>query len=186
VIPNMTVLVPGDYIETEKIVRAAAEFHGPAYIRLSRLSTPIIHENEDFELKIGRGFTMREGKDITIIACGIMVSAALDAADALIKEGISARVVNLHTIKPLDKELIIKCARETGAIVTAEEHSVIGGLGAAVAEVLAENCPTVMSRIGIKDMFGESGKPDELLVKYGLTADEIVRAARSAINRKPK
>ncbi|HTY13095.1 MAG TPA: transketolase family protein [Candidatus Omnitrophota bacterium] len=184
VIPNMTVICPSDAVEAEKAVKAAAAFHGPAYIRLSRLSTPIINDNPDYDFKIGRGIMLRDGKDVTIIACGLMVAEALDAADTLQKEGISARVVNLHTIKPLDKEIIVKCAQDTGAIVTAEEHSIIGGLGGAVAEVVGENCPVPMARVGIKDMFGESGKPEELLVKYGLTQEEIVQAVRSAISRK--
>ena len=184
VIPNMTVIVPADAVETAKVIKAAAEFHGPAYIRLSRTATPIIYENENSNFEIGRGIVMKEGKDLTIIACGLMVAASLDAARQLEKEGISARVVNLHTIKPLDKEIIINCARETGAIVTAEEHNIIGGLGGAVAEVLGENYPVPMARVGVKDMFGESGRPDELLVKYGLMPENIIDAARSVLARK--
>lgn len=183
-IPNMTVIVPADTVETARVIRAAAAFHGPAYIRLSRIATPIIYENENYDFKVGRGIVMREGKDITIFACGLMVAMALDAADILKQEGISARVVNIHTIKPLDKELIVNCARKTGAVVTAEEHSIIGGLGGAVAETLGENCPTPMGRIGIKDMFGESGKPDELLVKYGLTPENIVTSVKMVLAKK--
>jgi transketolase len=183
-IPNMNVIVPADGIETAKIIRAVAAYHGPVYVRLPRLATPLIHENDNFELKLGEGIVMREGKDLTIFACGIMVAMALEAAEELSKNGVEARVVNLHTIKPLDKELIIKCARETGAAVTAEEHSIVGGLGGAVAEVLVENCPIPMARVGVKDVFGESGKPEELLVKYGLTAKDIVAAAKAVIKRK--
>ncbi|MFA4967468.1 MAG: transketolase family protein [Candidatus Margulisiibacteriota bacterium] len=184
VIPNMTVIVPADAVETVHVIKAAAAFHGPAYIRLSRTATPVIYENENYDYKIGRGIVMREGKDITIFACGLMVAMALDAAEQLKNEGISAKVVNIHTIKPLDKELITNCAKETGAVVTAEEHSIIGGLGGAVAEVLGENCPAPMARIGIKDMFGESGKPDELLVKYGLMPENIITAAKMVLAKK--
>lgn len=183
-IPNMNVIVPADGIECAKIIRAVAEYHGPVYVRLPRLATPLVHENDNFDLKLGKGIVMREGRDLTIFACGIMVAAALEAAQELAKNGIEARVVNLHTIKPLDKELIIKCARETGAIVTAEEHSIIGGLGGAVAEVVSENHPAPLARVGIKDVFGESGKPEELLVKYGLTAKDIVTAAKTVLKRK--
>lgn len=183
-LPNMTVIVPSDAVETAKVIKAAAEFNGPAYIRLSRPATPVINDNADYQFKIGKGITLKEGKDVTIIACGVMVAMALDAADELAKENISVKVVNLHTIKPLDKDLIIQSAKETGAIVTAEEHSILGGLGGAVAEVLAENCPTPMIRVGVRDVFGESGQPDELLVKYGLTAKNVAEAVRNAIKRK--
>jgi transketolase len=184
-LPNLTVVVPADGIETEKLIRAAVRHYGPMYIRLSRPKTPIINDNADYEFKIGRGVVLRQGADVTIFACGTMVSAALDAAELLKSERISARVVNIHTIKPLDKELIVKCAAETGAIVTAEEHSIIGGLGGAVAEVLVENIPVPMVRVGLKDIFGESGKPEELLIKYGLTATEIAAAARAVLKKKP-
>jgi len=184
-IPNMTVLVPSDAAETEKIIRAAAKMHGPAYIRLSRGKTPVINERE-YEFKIGQGVTLADGKDISIIATGIMVAMALDASEALAAEGVSARVINIHTIKPLDRELIIAAATETGAVVTAEEHTINGGLGGAVAEVLGENCPVPMFRLGIKDMFGESGKPDDLLEKYGLTSSEIIKAAKLVLSRKSR
>ena len=146
--------------------------------------TPLVHENADYELHIGKGIIMRPGTDATIIATGIMVHHAIVAADQLSGEGIKARVVNMHTIKPLDRELIIRCAGETGAIVTAEEHSIVGGLGGAVAEVLGENKPVPMARVGMKDMFGESGKPEELLEKYGLTSKDISSAVRNVIKRK--
>lgn len=183
VIPNMTVIVPSDSVETEKVIREAAKFHGPMYIRLSRPKTPIIND-ENYTFKIGKGHILRAGKDLTIFACGIMVAIALDAAEALAKKGIEAQVVNLSTIKPLDKQLIVDCASKTGAVVTVEEHSILGGLGGAVAEVLVENCVVPMVRVGLKDVFGESGKPDELLVKYGLTAEAIEKAARAVLKRK--
>lgn len=183
-LPNMTVVVPADAAETEKVIRAAVKFYGPMYIRLSRPKTPIVTDTLNYDFKIGKGVIMREGKEVTIIACGLMLAMALDAAEILAGEGISARVVNLHTIKPLDKELIVSCARETGAIITAEEHSIIGGLGGAVAEVLGENCPVPLARVGLKDIFGESGKPEELLVKYGLTPEDLASATKAIIKRK--
>jgi len=182
-LPNMTVIVPADSVETEKTIKAAVEYYGPMYIRLSRAKTPVINEN-DYSFQIGKGVKLRSGTDVSIIACGIMVSSALSAAESLKADGISARVINLHTIKPLDKELIIRCAQETKAIVTAEEHSIIGGLGGAVAEVLAENCPIPMLRVGVNDCFGESGKSEELLVKYGLTSNDIVKAAKACVRMK--
>ena len=184
VIPNMTVIVPADAVETAKVIREAVKFYGPTYIRLSRPKTPVIYTDENYNFKIGKGVIMREGKDLTIFACGIMVATALEAAEELGKKHIDCRVVNLHTVKPLDKELIIKCAQETGAVVTAEEHSILGGLGGAVAEVLVENCPVPMVRVGIKDMFGESGKPEELIVKYGLTATDLIHAVKAVLKRK--
>ncbi|MFH1683728.1 MAG: transketolase family protein [Candidatus Margulisiibacteriota bacterium] len=184
VLPNMTVIVPADAVETANVIRAAAKFYGPMYIRLGRPKTPVIFGQQDYGFKIGKGVVMRKGKDLTIFACGLMVSKALEAADELSKKGVDCRVVNLHTIKPIDKHLIIKCAEETGAVVTAEEHSILGGLGGAVAEVLVENACVPMARVGVKDMFGESGKPDELLVKYGLTPHHIAAAVKSVIKRK--
>lgn len=183
-LPNMTVIVPADAVETAKVIRAAAKAYGPYYIRLSRPKTPIIYDNEDYDFKIGKGIIMREGKDATVFACGLMVGKALEAAEQLKKKGIDCKVVNLHTIKPIDKELIIKSAKETKAVVTAEEHSIIGGLGSAVAEVLVENACVPMVRVGTKDLFGESGKPEELLVKYGLTAAEIKKAVKTVLKRK--
>ena len=183
-IPNLTVIVPADAYETAKVIRAAAKFNGPMYIRLSRIKSPLVYKDESFAYQIGKGITLRQGKDVTIIACGIMVAKALEAAEELSKQKINCRVVDLHTIKPLDKELIVRCAKETGAIVTVEEHSILGGLGGAVAEVIVENCPVPMARVGIKDMFGESGKPEDLLVKYGLTAKDIAAAVGSVLKRK--
>ncbi|MFH1577258.1 MAG: transketolase family protein [Candidatus Margulisiibacteriota bacterium] len=184
VLPNMTVIVPADGVETARVIREAAKFYGPMYIRLSRLKTPVLYEDEKSDFKIGKGVTMRNGNDVTVFACGLMVSQALEAAEELQKKGVDCRVVNLHTIKPIDKQLIIKCAEETGAVVTAEEHSILGGLGGAVAEVLVENACVPMARVGVKDMFGESGQPAELLVKYGLTPNDIIAAVRNVLKRK--
>ena len=183
VLPNMTVFVPADAVETAGAVRAAAAIDGPVYIRLGRAPVPILHQ-PDFLFQPGKGVLLREGKDVAIVSCGIMVAAAITAADLLAKEGIDAAVLNIHTMKPLDTESIVKVAKNTGALVTAEEHSVIGGLGSAVAEVLAENHPVPLKRVGIMDMFGVSGKPDELLEHYGLTPDGIVRAVREVLSRK--
>jgi transketolase len=183
-LPNMTVIVPADAIETAKVVREAVKFYGPTYIRLSRPKTPLVYEDENYDFKIGKGVVMRPGKEVAVFACGLMVDKALEAAEELKKENIDCRVINLHTVKPIDKELIVKCAEETGAAVTAEEHSIVGGLGGAVAEVLVENACVPMVRVGIKDMFGESGKPEELLVKYGLTSQDIMNAVRTVLKRK--
>jgi len=183
-LPNMTVIIPADATETLMTIKALLKVHGPSYVRLCRSATPVIYENEDHDFKIGRGILLRGGKDVTIFACGIMVTEALEAAEQLKIEGIDTRVVDMHTIKPIDKELIINCAKETGAIVTAEEHTIIGGLGSAVAEVLVENALVPMVRVGINDMFGESGKPRELQEKYGLTSKEIISAVKTVIKRK--
>jgi transketolase len=182
-LPNMTVIVPADGIEAEKAVLAAAEKEGPIYIRLGRSGVPVLF-GEDYDYIIGKAAIMRTGSDASVIACGIMVADALKAAEELAVEGISLRVVNMATIKPIDQEAIISAARETGAIVTAEEHNIIGGLGSAVAEVLAENIPTPLERVGVKDVFGESGKPQELLEKYSLTAKDIKEAVYRVIKRK--
>lgn len=183
-LPNMTVIVPADASETVKVINDIVRTHGPCYVRLSRQATPVIHDSENYDFKIGKGIVLRDGKDATIIACGIMVAEALDAADKLAGEGVKVRVVDMHTIKPIDKELIVKCAAETGAVVTAEEHSIVGGLGGAVAEVLVENSPVPMVRVGVKDMFGESGRSKELMEKYGLTSNEIAAAVRGVMKRK--
>ncbi|ACV64660.1 Transketolase central region [Desulfofarcimen acetoxidans DSM 771] len=182
-IPNMTVFVPADAVETNAAVRVAAAIDGPVYIRLGRLGVPVIH-GDAFEFKPGRAVSLREGRDLTLVATGIMVAAALEAAEQLAAEGIEAAVLDVHTIKPLDEEAVIRAAKSTGAIVTAEEHSIIGGLGSAVAEVLAENCQVPLKRVGIKDSFGESGKPAELLEKYGLTAKHLIGAAKEVLKRK--
>ena len=180
-IPNMTVVVPADGIEAEKMIFAAAEFDGPMYIRLGRSAVPTIFE-EDYNFEIGKGVVLRDGNDATIIACGIMVNEALIAADMLKEENINARVINMSTIKPIDTDLIIKAAKETKAIVTAEEHSVIGGLGSAVSEVVSESNPIIVKKVGMNDCFGESGTPSELLEKYGLTAKNIVEKVKEALN----
>ena len=175
-LPNMTVISPADGVETKKAIRAAALHEGPVYLRLGRMAVETIFD-EDYEFEIGKGKILREGTDVAIIATGIMVGEALKAAEVLEKDGINAMVVNIHTIKPIDEDIILKAA-ECGAIVTAEEHTIFGGLGSAVAEVLAEKKPTPMKRIGVKDTFGQSGKPDELLKLYNLTAEDIVNAAK--------
>src|SRR3712207_985398 len=183
-IPNMTVINPSDAVETEAAIRAIAEFNGPCYVRLGRAAVETINDNPEYKFEIGKGITLREGKDATIIATGIMVEAALEAYNMLAEEGIKAKVINIHTIKPIDTELITKAAQETGVIVTAEEHSVIGGLGSAVCEVVSETHPVPVMRVGIKDVFGESGKPNELLKAYGLTAEDIVKAVKKGISLK--
>ncbi|ABK61598.1 transketolase family protein [Clostridium novyi] len=183
-IPNMTVINPSDAVETEAVIRAIAEFNGPCYVRLGRAAVETINDNPEYKFEIGKGITLREGKDATIIATGIMVEAALEAYNMLAEEGIKVKVVNIHTIKPIDTELIVKSAEETGVLITAEEHSVIGGLGSAVCEVVSENHPVPVMRVGVKDTFGESGKPAELLKAYGLTAEDIVKAVKKGISLK--
>lgn len=185
VLPNMTVLSPVDGIETEKAVRAAAALYGPVYIRLGREPYPIITKPED-PFEIGKATIMRHGSDVTIIATGLMVSEALSAADVLSKKNISTRVVNVHTVKPLDEKMIITCAHETHAIVTAEEHQAAGGLGSAVCEVLAQHAPAPVEMIAVHDSFGESGKPADLLKKYRLTSTDIALAVERVLKRKYK
>ncbi|MDD6436051.1 MAG: transketolase family protein [Clostridiales bacterium] len=172
-IPGMTVICPSDDIEAKAAVKAAYEMDGPVYLRFGRLAVPVINDNEDYKFEIGKGIILREGKDLTIVASGLMVPEALRAAEMLSEDGIEARVVNIHTIKPLDEELILDCAEKTGKIVTVEEHSVIGGLGSAVAEYLSEVRPTIVKKIGVNDVFGESGPGDVVLRKYGLCAEGI-------------
>lgn len=184
-LPNMTVIIPADATETELAVRAAVDIKGPVYIRLGRLGLPALF-NEDYKFEVGKAVTLREGADATVVACGLMVGPALEAADLLAGENIQVRVINMHTIKPVDRETIKKAAIETKAIVTAEEHNIIGGLGSAVAEVLVQTVPVVQEMVGIKDTFGESGTPAELLEKYGLTARDIVAAVKRVIERKTK
>ncbi|WP_075572700.1 transketolase family protein [Megasphaera coli] len=176
-LPNMTVINPADAKEAAAAVCAAVDHAGPVYVRLGRAEVEDIH-GDDYAFKWGKGELLRDGGDVTIFATGIMVAKALAAAGELAAAGISARVVNIHTIKPLDEELVIASARKTGKVITAEEHSVIGGLGSAVAEVLARSCPTKQAFVGIQDTFGESGSPEDLLEKYGLTAEAIVKAAK--------
>lgn len=180
-IPGMTVIVPADDIEARACVRAAYEFEGPVYMRFGRLATPVINDREDYEFKISRGVVVREGSDVTIIACGLMVAEALEAAEALAADGIDAEIINMHTIKPLDERLVVASAKKTGRVVTAEEHSIIGGLGEAVASVLAEQHPVPMRRVGVRDVYGESGPAVDLLHEYGLDADGIEAAVRSVL-----
>lgn len=182
-IPNMTVVCPCDGVETEKLTRECLNIEGPVYLRLSRAEMPIIFD-ESYELEIGKGVVLKEGKDVSIIATGLMVHKALEAAEMLKKENIEVRVVNMHTIKPIDKKLIIDCAKETGAIVTAEEHSIYGGLHGAVAEVLVEEYPVPSLAVGIEDTFTESGDYEELLQKYGLSAENIASKVRKALVKK--
>lgn len=175
VIPGMTVINPSDAVEAAEAVRAAFALDGPVYLRFGRLAVPVINDREDYHFELGKGVLLKDGKDLTILATGLCVAEAIDAADMLSKQGIDARVINIHTIKPLDEELVIKAAMETGNIVTVEEHSIVGGLGGAVAELLSEKCPTKLLRIGIEDVFGESGPAAELIAKYGLDAKGICK-----------
>ena len=167
-IPGMVVINPSDAVEARAAVQAAIEYVGPVYLRFGRAAVPIINDREDYKFEIGKGEILREGSDVTIVATGICVSSALEAADKLAADGISAEVINIHTIKPLDTELIVNSAKKTGKVVTAEEHTIIGGLGGAVCEALSEKAPTPVLRIGINDVFGESGTAAELVAKYGL------------------
>lgn len=182
-IPNMTVISPADAYEAYAATLAIADFDGPVYMRLGRADMPILFD-EDVKFEIGKAKKIRSGTDVTIIATGQMVPLSMDAAEMLEKDGISAEVINISTIKPLDIEAIYESVSKTGCVVTAEEHSVIGGLGSAVAEFLSENCPCPMTRVGTRDTFGESGDPDELFKKYGLTAEDIRAAAETSIKKK--
>ena len=178
VIPGMTVVNPSDDVSARKLLAAVCDINGPAYVRLGRAATPVLYR-ENAKITLGKAVKLREGKDAAIIATGTMVAPALDAAAELKKQGIEVRVLDMHTIKPIDKAAILKAAKDTGAIVTAEEHSIYGGLGSITAAILAENFPCRMKMVAVKDSFGESGKPDELLKKYGLTAKDIVKAVKS-------
>lgn len=180
-IPGMTVIVPSDDVEAKAAVRAAIEFNGPVYLRFGRAAVPVINDRPDYKFEIGKGVLLREGKDVTIIAAGITVSSALDAADMLAADGISAEVINIHTIKPLDEELVIASAKKTGKVVTAEEHSVIGGLGSAVCDCLSQKCPTPVLKIGMQDVFGESGPANVLVEKYGLDGKGIYNSVKSFV-----
>lgn len=182
-IPNMTVVNPSDSIEAEQAIFAAAEINGPVYIRLGRMAVEDVN-HEGYKFELGKGVELKKGNDITIIATGLMVQESLKAAKKLSEEGIDARVINIHTIKPIDTEIIINAAKETRTIVTAEEHSIIGGLGSAVLETLSETCPVPVKRVGVLDTFGESGKPADLLEKYQLTEKYIVKACKEAIKLK--
>ena len=172
-IPGMTVIAPCDDVEAKAAVRAAYELDGPVYMRFGRLAVPVVNDAEDFKFEIGKGIVMREGTDVTIVACGLMVQSALEAAERLATDGISAEVIDMHTIKPIDADLIVESAKKTGRVVTCEEHSVIGGLGSAVCDVLAERLPVPVRKLGVNDVFGESGPAVDLLHKYGLDADGV-------------
>ena len=185
-IPGMVIINPADAVEARAAVEASILYKGPVYLRFGRCPVPVINDKDTYRFEWGKGVTLREGNDVTIVATGIMVSMALEAADMLQAEGISARVINIHTIKPLDKELIVKAATETGAIVTAEEHSVIGGLGAAVCEAVCDTCPVPVVRLGINDEFGRSGTVPALLERYGLTAENLAAKAKLAMVQKKK
>ncbi|MBQ8928469.1 MAG: transketolase family protein [Oscillospiraceae bacterium] len=182
-IPGMTVIVPADDVEARAAVEAAILHDGPVYLRFGRLAAPIFNDPDTYRFEIGKGVTLRDGKDITIVATGLMVAEALDAAKALAAEGIDARVLNIHTIKPLDEELIVKAARETGRIVTVEEHSIIGGLGSAVADCVTASCPVPVTKIGVNDEFGHSGPAVDLLREFGLSAEHITETVKRVLGK---
>lgn len=183
-IPGMTIINPVDAVEARAAVEAALLHEGPVYLRFGRYAVPVLNDKETYKFELGKGVTMREGDDVTIIATGIMVDIALNAAEQLKEQGISARVINIHTIKPLDRDIVVKAARETGALVVAEEHSVIGGLGAAVAELIGETCPVPVVKLGIEDSYGRSGTVPALLEAYGFTPANLVIKAKQALSLK--
>ena len=172
-IPGMVILNPADDVEAKACVKAAYEYNGPVYLRFGRLAVPVINDRPDYKFELGKGVVLREGKDVTIVATGLCVSSALEAAEKLAADGIDAKIINIHTIKPLDEELIVAAAKETGKVVTVEEHSVIGGLGSAVCDALAEKCPVPVKKIGVQDVFGESGPAVALLAKYKLDGEGV-------------
>lgn len=176
-LPNMSIVVPSDDVEARAAVLAAAAYKGPMYLRMARVASPTYH-NDSYVFTLGKGEIIREGSDLTIIACGLMVMKAMEAAEQLAKEGVSVRVINMHTIKPLDYKLVIESAEKTGKIITVEEANILGGLGSAVCETVSEYCPVPVKRIGVRDIFGKSGNPDKLLQEYGLTAEHIIEEAR--------
>lgn len=182
-IPGMVVLNPADHYEMKAAVKAAVEYNGPVYIRLGRLAVESCNNNDDYQFRLGKAITLRDGGDVTVIATGLMVGEAIKAVDKLAGEGIHARLLDMHTIKPLDTEAVLKAAKETGRIVTVEEHSIIGGLGEAVAACLCENCPTPLTRLGVRDTFGHSGPAVDLLKEFGLCAEGIEEAVRKAVGK---
>ena len=182
-IPEMVIINPCDAVETRAAVEAALLHDGPVYMRFGRYALPILN-GEDYKFELGKGVLMADGTDVTLVGTGFMVSTCLEAREFLEKEGISARVINIHTIKPIDKDILVKAARETGALVTAEEHTIYGGLGSAVAEVLVENHPVPMARVGVEDTFGRSGTVPALMEYYGLTAENIAKKAKEVISKK--
>ncbi|MBQ5332006.1 MAG: transketolase family protein [Oscillospiraceae bacterium] len=183
-IPGMTIINPADDVEAKAAVKAALDFEGPVYMRFGRLAVPVFNDRDSYKFELGKGVLLRDGSDVSIVATGLMVNEALKAADTLAAEGINARVINIHTIKPLDKDIICKAAKETGVIVTAEEHSVIGGLGSAVAETVTECCPVPVIKVGVNDVFGHSGPAVELLKEFGLSAENIVTKVKEAVKLK--
>ncbi len=178
-IPGMVVINPSDDVEAKAAVRAAAEYEGPVYLRFGRLAVPVINDEATYKFEMGKGVTLREGKDVTIVATGLCVSSAMEAAELLAADGVSAKVINIHTIKPLDEELIVAAARETGKVVTVEEHSVIGGLGSAVCDALSAKAPTPVLKVGVQDTFGESGPAGKLLEKYKLDGKGVYEQIKS-------
>ncbi len=183
-IPGMTVINPADAVEARAVVEAAIKFNGPVYMRFGRYAVPVLYDKATYRFELGKGICMKDGADVTLVATGMMVGMALKAAKVLEDKGISARVINIHTIKPIDREIILKAAAETGAIVTSEEHSIIGGLGSAVTEVVCESCPVPVVRMGVEDQFGHSGKVPPLLEMYGLTVANLVAKAEQAVSLK--
>ena len=183
-IPGMVIVNPADAVEARAAVKAALEYNGPMYLRFGRLAVPVFNDAETYKFELGKGVCMKDGSDVTIVATGLMVSVAMDAAKILEEKGINARIINIHTIKPLDKDIILKAAAETGAIVTAEEHNIIGGLGSAVAEAVCEGNPVPVVRLGVNDSFGHSGKVPPLLQMYGLTAENLAAKAELALSMK--
>lgn len=182
-IPGMVVMCPSDDVEARAAVKAAYEHNGPVYMRFGRMAVPVINTNPDYKFELGKGILLRDGTDITVVATGLMVAEALDAADILHEQGISVQVINIHTIKPIDEELIVSAAKKTGKIITAEEHSIIGGLGEAVCSVLAEKYPVHVKRIGINDVYGHSGPAAKLLKQFGLSAENIVLQVKEMLNK---
>ena len=180
-IPGMTIINPSDDVEAKAAVRAAYELDGPVYLRFGRLAVPVINDNDEYKFEIGKGVVLREGKDVTIVATGLCVSSALEAADMLAEDGVEAKVINIHTIKPIDADLLVEAAKETGKVVTVEEHSVIGGLGGAVCEVLSEKCPVPVKRIGVNDVYGESGPAVKLIEKYGLDGKGVYASVKEFV-----
>ena len=183
-IPGMTVIIPADDVEAKAAVKAAIEYEGPVYMRFGRLAVPVFNDPDNYKFEIGKGIKLRDGKDITIVATGLMVYEAVEAAKTLAANGIEATVINIHTIKPIDKDIIVEAAKQTGLVLTVEEHSVIGGLGEAVCDVLCENYPTKVVKIGVNDVYGYSGPAVDLLKKFGLSAENIVKTATEAVKAK--
>lgn len=183
-IPGMTIINPADDIEAKAAVRAVVEFNGPVYMRFGRLAVPVFNDPETYKFEIGKGIKLRDGKDVAIIATGLMVNESIEAAKILASKGIDATVINIHTIKPIDKDIIIEAAKNTGLVLTVEEHSVIGGLGSAVSDVLSENYPTKVIKIGVNDVYGHSGPAVDLLKEFGLSSENIVKTAIEAVNSK--